>query len=1210
MPQAPRILLKNSNQKTARSLFALALLGTPALTTSASAQAQPAKQAATLRPEEFAAVGGIRPNMPETVMRTLRYQPTPEGGFLVRDGTLTFNRPLYGGGTAFRIDAGDRPLFGLYLPGRGGILRLGWRRPGSTESCWAEQAASTVAVYHNGGYTYTLSDPSLAGATLVLEATAPRDKEALQVRARLEGGSLPLELVWSFGGADCKRGKRDADLGTEGMPLSQWWAFRPAHAEGNTVTTEGSTFTLAAKTSRLQGMVQGVTASHGIAAATDWDLSPALLADKASLATSGAPLVVGKATLTAEKTLELQLVRTPVAASKPQELAIYQDVTTDPSAKDRDAKAGDSAAAARLPEALQVSTPDPLLDASVAALVTAGDGVWDEPSGTVQHGAVAWRSKLLGWRGPYLNDALGWHARARSHIDYWAGRQNQQPIPEKLPAPDAKDNLSRNEPALHTNGDMSGTHYDMNLVYVDALFRHLKWTGDLDLARRLWPLLERHFAWEDRLFQRPYGPKGLPLYEAYCCIWASDDLWYSGGGATHSTAYNNWHRQQAAHLAPLIGADPEPHENQAGRIEKALERELWLKPEGRYAESREWLGSRLPRTHPALWTFYHAMDSDTATPQMAWQMTRYIDTELAHFPLCGPGLVDDGAFTVATTNWHPYAWSTNNVVMSEVAHTALGYWQAGRRDQAWRLLKGALLDSMWTGQCPGNAGMTTGFDVYRREAQRDFADSVGTAARAIVEGLFGVRPDALAGELTLSPGLPADWEHASLKHPSVALGFVRQGTSETWTVTPNFRTPQRLRFHLPALLDNIRAVQVDGVEVKWKLLLGSVGEPRIEVLCPATQPGQTRTLVIHWQGNRPVSVPAEIDAGEAPEGSWDDTESAPLPTGALRTIAHDFRPASILAVEDPQGGLTDININAGRLLAAPAPVPGRVIAFSDKPVAHRTAFVTLRQGALTWKAPLAYAVKVNKASPSSPAEIWETALPAGTIADPVDLSAHYNRKLTALFTEEYLTPRSPFASLAIPRHGYGSWCTPMKTFALDDAGLRALANAETHPLGIPLALPKEEGAPNAAMTSLWDNHPRELVIPLNGKARRIVVLLTGTSTSMQSRLDTAELVATYEDGGTVRLPLRNPDNWWPIDQDLLTDAYAFSRPATLFPRLELASGRVRLPSAYKPTGKPEAGGLASYLDLCVDPSRPLRSLTVKPLANEAIVALLAVTLVR
>jgi len=49
----------------------------------------------------------------------------------------------------------------------------------------------------------------------------------------------------------------------------------------------------------------------------------------------------------------------------------------------------------------------------------------------------------------------------------------------------------------------------MNLVYMDATFRHLLWTGDLEWARSIWPVIERRLAWERRLFRRPL-PIAIP----------------------------------------------------------------------------------------------------------------------------------------------------------------------------------------------------------------------------------------------------------------------------------------------------------------------------------------------------------------------------------------------------------------------------------------------------------------------------------------------------------------------------------------------------------------------------------------------------------------------------------------------------------------------------------------------------------------------------
>jgi hypothetical protein len=68
-----------------------------------------------------------------------------------------------------------------------------------------------------------------------------------------------------------------------------------------------------------------------------------------------------------------------------------------------------------LRQQVRVHTPDPYVDAAVGALNVAADALWDEPQQAIMHGAIAWRTALLGWRGGYAMDALGWHDRARAH---------------------------------------------------------------------------------------------------------------------------------------------------------------------------------------------------------------------------------------------------------------------------------------------------------------------------------------------------------------------------------------------------------------------------------------------------------------------------------------------------------------------------------------------------------------------------------------------------------------------------------------------------------------------------------------------------------------------------------------------------------------------------------------------------------------------------
>src|SRR5690606_7724601 len=58
--------------------------------------------------------------------RSIHYLPSPDGESFVKvNGNLRFNRALYGGNTAFRVEAGDLPEFSMYMPGMGGNLRFG-----------------------------------------------------------------------------------------------------------------------------------------------------------------------------------------------------------------------------------------------------------------------------------------------------------------------------------------------------------------------------------------------------------------------------------------------------------------------------------------------------------------------------------------------------------------------------------------------------------------------------------------------------------------------------------------------------------------------------------------------------------------------------------------------------------------------------------------------------------------------------------------------------------------------------------------------------------------------------------------------------------------------------------------------------------------------------------------------------------------------------
>jgi hypothetical protein len=1080
--------------------------------------------------------------------RPLRYHPVGTD-FVITNGTEFFNRPLYCANSAFRIDGGDKPEFSIYLPGRGGNLRFGIKTPAGVK--WLNDAEQIVSVYSSGGLIYGIRDPLLGDGELRLAVLSLAATKGLVIRAELSEGrvsrapdqfrqigdsqssSLRIELIYAFGGANGMKGRRGGDIGCETEPVGKFFQLKPEQCRNNEFTIASNTFVLQSKPATLAG-IASVGTRFSVGDATKWSNASGLLESALERRPSARrnersadsepagleagvpfPVLVGTATL---------------ATNQPVYLALQQNGNS-PAAVKADDLPGIFAAAEEhrraVAERVVVDTPDPFINAAVPALCVAADAIWDDKQQAFMHGAVAWRMRLLGWRGPYAGDALGWHARTAAHFAGFAQGQNTDPIPEKIPPADADSNLARNEAALHSNGDLTKSHYDMNLAGVDAFFRHLLWTGDMDYARRMWPVIKRHLAWERRLFRREFGPDKLPLYEAYAAIWASDNMDYNGGGVAYASACNYWHNQMAARIAKLIDEDPAPYEQEAELIQRAMQKYLWLPDEGHFAEFKDYLGLQLAHPDAGLWTFYHTMDSEVPTPFEAWQMSHWVDSNIAHIPVeislnqtsniehQTSNAQRPGFYTLPTTSWMPYQWSLNNVVMAEVAHTSLAYWQANQPDAAFSLFKGCLLDSMYLGSCPGNLGMTTGLDMARGEAQRDFGDAIGITARALVEGLFGVRPDALAGELKICPGFPAGWNRAAMRHPDFNFSFRRNGLTETYSIEPKFPKPMTLRLQIPALRDDVASVTVNGRPAKWSRAAGMVGLPRVEIQCEAAD---KYDVVIAWKGG----VPQGTDA------------------------------------------------------------PPRVQAVQQR----------------------------------SPIVDWNIKLPVTVKLETVDLTSAFNDKVTQIFHNEYLSPRSPFCSLAMPKQGIGGWVDYRAEFDVDDTGLRARAVKSGGklilPNGVPFQTPTKAGAKNIVFVSQWDNYPREITVPLSGKSPHAYLLMAGSTGPMQSRFDNGEVMVTYADGTTERLALRNPDNWWPIDQDYFIDEFAFRRPGPIPPRVDLKTGQVRFPNVdeFKGRGGKIPGGAATILDLPLNPGKELKSLTVRALANEVVIGLMAVTLER
>ena len=217
----------------------------------------------------------LTPNLEGQLDRPLRYRP--EGvSFVIENGAEFFNRPLYGGTTAFRVDAGDKPEFALYLPGRGGNLRFGLRSATGTK--WLHDAERIVARYLPGEMIYEIRD-SLLGASgvLRLHAIALPMTEGLAVRAEATAISENIELLWAYGGSTGTRGRRDGDIGTENVPIGEYFQLKPEFCRDNAFSVAADSFTLRSKPATILGLVPA-GATLAVCDAANWNSPAALFA--------------------------------------------------------------------------------------------------------------------------------------------------------------------------------------------------------------------------------------------------------------------------------------------------------------------------------------------------------------------------------------------------------------------------------------------------------------------------------------------------------------------------------------------------------------------------------------------------------------------------------------------------------------------------------------------------------------------------------------------------------------------------------------------------------------------------------------------------------------------------------------------------------------------------------------------------------------------
>ncbi|MDQ0065070.1 DUF4450 domain-containing protein [Chryseobacterium lathyri] len=1157
--------------------------------------------------------------------RELHYKED-NGDFLLVNGRYRFNRALYGNNRASRIETGDLPEFALYLPGMGGNLQFVIQKGNSIKKLI--QADKIETRYRAGSMLYTIKDQILGTGSLKLTVLAQSKEEGLILKMETENVDSNTKIYAVYGGASGKTFSRNGDIGAD--PESGFYLL-PEYCEGNQFQINKNQFELTYLNKKKENLfINGSFSNANSLQLTDAKTLEKL-ADFTQNKAEKSPIIY--ATYSTQKNpvyIQIKKGKSDQNFSDEQLAIIFNEAEQ---------------SRLTLTNRVQLKTPDSDLNNFGAILAVAADGIWESP--TFLHGAVAWRMRLNAWRGAYAADVLSWHDRAKEHFESYSNSQVLKPDSAPVEM-DTLLHLARHAEKMGTSVFSSGYvsrnpndnskphHYDMNLVFFDQMFSHFNYTGDVNFLKKMWPTMVRHMDWEKRNFKRG------DLYDAYAAIWASDALQYSGGKVTHTSAYHYRANREMAKLAKIIGEDSNPYEKEAESILKAMKNELWIKNKGYFAEYKDALGNQILHDKPGIWSIYHVSDAYLLNEFEDYQNTQYISNHTPKIPITVKGKINKDYYTLSTTNWQPYDWSINNVALAENLQTALAYWQAGRNEDAYRLWKGNLAESMYYGISPGNFEQLSHYDAFRGELYRDFADPIGVAARTLTEGLFGIYPKLLENKINIQPGFPKDWNFAELKLPDWEFKFNRTSKKTNYWFKSKYTNAVSLDVLIPVNHTKIRSVTVNGKKVQFAIHPNSISQPFVKL---ETEKGKEFTIEITYSGDElktektdyinyiSENLQLNLDSKKKIQQVYDPQELIKIRNGNQFGLVKEERKGTFF-VQVEQNGTKwwqPVNVDIQYPLE---------IKWVNKKLQIQSKSSSTINGKLSINnLNTAFSIQKNQ---NTSIEIPTNDLSKGTnfiqleyneirqnieITDweienkgefnPVSLASKYNERVTGIFNQKYLSPRLNVPTLQLPWQGIGNWCYPLTTTQIDDSGLmKKRKGGKLEFLGIPFLMNNEEK--NIVFTSQWNNFPKSVEIPVTGKGRKVYFLMAGSTNPMQSQITNGTITVQYSDGSDTELKLKNPVNWWPIEQDLFDDNFAFEIPDDKIPyRVQLKTGELykggsltKYAEIKGVSNRAVEGGAATILDLPIDPNRELKSIKLTAVSNDVVIGLMSATVLK
>ncbi len=1061
-----------------------------------------------------------------------KYLPI-DGGFGVNNGGESYNRPLYGPHNSPRIIAlvGDKPD-GLLFRNRGNSAqeKLGHIFLGLKNGKWFADFESITSRYVSGHQEYELRDPSIEG-TILLTYVRPENFEGLLVKVTLPD-AYTNDLVIASGGRD---------QGSYGSQDYDSMKFTPSDASGTDVTIENNHFSIEGGGPTLYGTANVPLHLKRVDASAFSEGPNALFETKADTQ----PMAMATTEGNYDNEVFLNITTDDIESSEMKNYLAEPEKVLEKSMDHYK----------ELSQSVKIDTPNPYLNAALPSATLALDASWSSP--TFMHGPINWFVALPGWRSTYGATTAGWEDRAYENAAAYFDKQaSNGRIPSKL------------------NGD---SHYNMGEVLVDMMMYNWEWTGDLDMmANGGFDFIANHLNWMDEYMET--DDEGL--YESHLNAWNTDNKWNNGGGATIASVYAWRANKEMVDIAKRLGEDPTIFEQRTTKIEQAMNDKLWVEDIGVFGEYKDVFGLQRVHESPDLSSIYTPIDLGFTDPFQSYQMLRFtehaIENEIGTTPR-------DGRLPWSS-NWLPNVYSSRGLYTAESTNLMLNYYQLGLVEQA-KDLQAGIDANLFKGPGPGVLSYVQNQDGSQ-SGHVDFTDVTSMYVRTTVEGLFGIKMDVPNNQATVQPAFPRDWEHASIETDYLGYDYSYEGDKETIII--NSEKALEYKVNLIARSTKIKSVKVNGKDVDYSLNPGighswlemetsESNDVKIEVIY---NNGQTN--------NMPEIEASSVGAvGEEYTFSVNNSNIIRLhdPQGILDIDQSTVKKskASVMLKNKPgthtffvlvESGNSEMWLPVDLTLKQSLEIVDEDLVVKDGEAFAQFAIENNSQQNFNLKgtgniAGTTYDLhtpikandksdlitfKINDPSKLTPGENlltfeaedkpeikistnlvnWElteqltSAYENSFDTHMIDISDHTNQDLEYLHQNKYSPQPDLFYWDNIPstvtEYGLNWWqyrdgqdkVKPNLT-QLDYESENFISD-----MGIPFSITKEEE--NAVFTSLYDNFPDNIEIPVNVKGNKLYFFVVAATNHMQSRIENAEITVNLSDGEQKRLPLLNPEN--------------------------------------------------------------------------------------